>query len=294
MIEGEKTQFNGNLALLRVCTIIFMVNVLSYVISMFFAAGHGGVFASLWSALTTSSFEDYIGMIGMMIVSGVLFPVLLGILVIAFILGLGIYVLVKKNVTALKILAVLMGIWNLEWPVVINYLSGIPDFGNLAIGMILNANIVVIVAAFFVAPKQRMDENIVVREGFNLGLYRFCAVYFLVSGLSSSMHLFLGYPFLFPLVLFSFVGVLAGIFALVKKNADILTACALVMLAQVFWGMFVVLRMEGVSFFIVLRGVMHSILNAMTVVCIATFFIEPERTQFYLQRAKRVFLFWKK
>ena len=73
MSEGEKTQFKGNLALLRVCAIVFMVNVLGFVINMFFMAGQTGTLSSLWNAITTSSFEDCIGMIGMMIASGVFF-----------------------------------------------------------------------------------------------------------------------------------------------------------------------------------------------------------------------------
>ena len=36
MSEGEKIQFNGNLALLRVCAIVYIVNVLNFVFNMSF------------------------------------------------------------------------------------------------------------------------------------------------------------------------------------------------------------------------------------------------------------------
>ena len=297
MSEGEKTQFKGNLALLRVCAIVFMVNVIGFIVNMFFMAGQAGTLSSLWNAITTSSFEDCIGMIGMMIVSGVLFPVLLSVLAIAFVLGLAIFALVKKNVTALKILAVFTTIWIIVTPVIINYVAGTQDFASVAIGMVFNANFVAVVAAFFVTPKKRVEENkdVAVCEGFNLGLYRFCAAFFLVYGLNGTMIVFLGHIAI-PHVLFSFFAVMVGIFALVKKNTDILTACAVVMVAQIFIRMFQVLHLTHVSgggVFAVASVIAHCFLNAVMVVCIASFFVEPERTRFYLQRAKRV-LFWKK
>ena len=58
MSEGEKIQFTGNLALLRVCAIVFIVNLLNIVVNMSIIAARGGFFSSLWSALTNSSFED--------------------------------------------------------------------------------------------------------------------------------------------------------------------------------------------------------------------------------------------
>ena len=71
MSEGEKNQFNGNLALFRVCAIVYIVNVLNFVFNMSFMAGHGGFFSSLWSALTNSSFEDLLATVGLLIASGV-------------------------------------------------------------------------------------------------------------------------------------------------------------------------------------------------------------------------------
>lgn len=297
MSEGEKTQFKGNLALLRVCAIVFMVNVLGFVINMFFMAGQTGTLSSLWNAITTSSFEDCIGMIGMMIASGVFFPVLLSVLAIAFLLGLAIFALVKKNVTALKILAVFTTIWIVVTPVIINYVAGTHDFASVAIGMVFNANFVAVVAAFFVAPRKRVEENkdVAVCEGFNLGLYRFCAAFFLVYGLNGSMSVFLGH-LAFPHVLFSFVAVMIGIFALVKKNTGILTVCAIIMVVQIFISLFQILNLTHISgggFFATANVIAHCFLNATMVACVASFFVEPERTRSYLQCAKRV-LFRKK
>ena len=51
MSEGEKIQFTGNLALLRVCAIVYIVNVLNFVFNISFMAGHGGFFSSLGAHL---------------------------------------------------------------------------------------------------------------------------------------------------------------------------------------------------------------------------------------------------
>ena len=102
MSEGEKIQFNGNLALLRVCAIVYIVNVLNFVFNISFMAGHGGFFSSLWSALTNSSFEDLLATVGLLIVSGIGLPVLLGVLVFVVLLALGVFAIVKNNVMVLK------------------------------------------------------------------------------------------------------------------------------------------------------------------------------------------------
>ena len=47
---AEKTGFNGNLALLRVCAIILIVNVLSMVTNMLLMVGQGGGLLALWES----------------------------------------------------------------------------------------------------------------------------------------------------------------------------------------------------------------------------------------------------
>lgn len=290
-----------NLALLRVCAVIFIVYILGFITNMLLLVGYSGELASVWNAITTSSFEDLLGTLGLLVASGAIVPIALGTLAVVIALSLGIFALVKKNVTSLKILAVLMMVWVVAWPAFLSCLSGLQFSGGVAIGMIFNANLVAIVAAFFVAPKKRVDAKhdeamreeesgtSVVRNGFNLGLYRFCAIYFLVSGIGGTAGMIVGRWSVLFVVLFNFVAVLAGIFALVKKKTDILTACALLMIVQVFWISFHALHMESTGFFMTAGAVLRSIFNTMTVVCVATFFIEPERTRMYFRKVKSLF-----
>ena len=271
-MNEKKVSFNGNLALFRVCAIIFIISLLKIIASVLFM-GNGGVLALLWSTLTTSSFEDILAMVGLFIASAVGGPFALAGLAILVSLGLGIFAFVKKNVTALKILAVIM----IAWQVLSPFYFGAP--GSVVTGLILNVNLVAAVAVFFIVPKKRVEENkdVLTYEGFNLGLYRFCAIYFLVAGLSgvagSIFH-----AFMLSQVLIGIVSVLAGIWALVKKTTEILMVCSLAIFVQVFWNMLQTIGQKGFDFIWVPDLLIHSLLHATTVVCVAVFFIEPERT----------------
>ena len=168
-------------------------------------AGHGGFFSSLWSALTNSSFEDLLATVGLLVASGVGLVVLLGVLAFAVLLALGIFALVKKNVKALKILAVLFLIWIVMSAFAINPISGLlgNEIGqvNIAqsfINLIFNVNVVVAVAAFFVTSKKQ-NKNATVDDTFNLGLFRLCAIFFTVSGLNSLSHFIFVQPPVFQL-----------------------------------------------------------------------------------------------
>ena len=288
MCEGEnkveeKTQFTGNLALLRVCSIIFIISLLKIIASVLFM-GKGGVLVLLWSTLTTSSFEDILAMVGLLIASAVVGPLALAGLAILVSLGLGIFAFVKKNVTALKILAVIM----IAWQVLLPFNFGAP--GPVVTGLIFNVNLVAAVAVFFIAPKKRVEENkdVATYEGFNLGLYRFCAIYFLVAGLSGVAGSV--YVFILSQVLLGIVSVLAGIWALVKKKTEILMVCSLAIFAQVFWSMVQTIGRKGFEFFMVPDLLIHSLLHSTIVVCVATFFIEPERTRSYFNKVKSLFV----
>ena len=280
---AEKTQFNGNLALFRVCAIIFIISLLKIIASVLFMGN--GVLVLLWSTLTTSSFEDILAMVGLFIASAVGGPIALAALAILVSLGLGIFALVKKNVTALKILAVIM----IAWQVLSPFYFGAP--GSVVTGLILNVNLVAAVAVFFIVPKKRVEENkdVLTYEGFNLGLYRFCAIYFLVAGLSgvagSIFH-----AFMLSQVLIGIVSVFAGIWALVKKKTEILMVCSLAIFVQVFWNMLQTIGQKGFDFIWVPDLLIHSLLHATTVVCVAVFFIEPELTRTYFNKVKSLFV----
>ena len=240
MSEGEKNQFNGNLALLRVCAIVYIVNVLNFVFNMSFMAGHGGFFSSLWSALTNSSFEDLLATVGLLIASGVGLLVLLGVLVFAVLLALGIFALVKKSVKALKILAVLFLIWVVLCAFAMNPISGLlgnemreVNLAQSFISLIFNINVVVAVAAFFVVPKKRDESEAVANEDFNLGLFRLCAICFAVSGLNSLSHFICVQTPVFQLAFFGVVYLAVGVFALAKKNVPVLMVGSLMMFVKI-------------------------------------------------------------
>ena len=278
----EKPAFNGNLALFRVCAIIFIVSLLKIIASVLFM-GKGGVLVLLWSTLTTSSFEDILAMVGLLIASAVVGPLAPAGLAILVSLGLGIFAFVKKNVTALKILAVIM----IAWQVLLPFNFGAP--GPVVTGLIFNVNLVAAVAVFFIASKKRVEENkdVATYEGFNLGLYRFCAIYFLVAGLSGVAGSV--YVFILSQVLLGIVSVLAGIWALVKKKTEILMVCSLAIFAQVFWSMVQTIGRKGFEFFMVPDLLIHSLLHSTIVVCVAVFFIEPELTRTYFNKVKSLF-----
>lgn len=284
-----------NLALLRVCTIVFFVNILGFIISMLFMAVHSGELASLWNALTTSSFEDLLGTGGLLIASGVLVPFVLGILTVIVFFALGIFALVKKNVKALKILAVLFLIWILMSAFAINPISGLlgNEIGqvNIAqsfINLIFNVNVVVAVAAFFVASKMRVEENgiAVADDTFNLGLFRLCAIFFTVSGVNSLSHFIFMQPPVFQLAFFGVVNLAVGVFALVKKNVIVLMVGSLMVLIHILFNLFNFIRISGLDPYIATTLVFHAIFNTSTVIAIAVFFIKPELVKRCLKRIK--------
>ena len=293
MSEGEKIQFDGNLALLRVCAIVFMANLLNFVFNMSVIAGRGGVFNSLWSALTTSSFEDLLGTFGLLIASGVGLVVLLGVLTVVVLLALGVFALVKKNVKALKILAVLFLIWIVMGAFAINPISGLlgnemreVNFAQSFINLIFNVNVVVAIAAFFVTSKKRDESGAFANEEFNLGLFRLCAIFFTVSGLNSLSHFIFMQPPVFQLALFGVVYLAVGVFALVKKNVPILMAGSLMILIHILFNLFNFIRISELDPYIIATLGFHTLFNTSTVIGVAVFFIKPEWVKGILQKIK--------
>ena len=293
MSEGEKIQFNGNLALLRVCAIVYIVNVLNFVFNMSFMAGHGGFFSSLWSALTNSSFEDLLATVGLLIASGVGLLVLLGVLAVVALLALGIFALVKKSVKALKILAVLFLIWVVLCAFAMNPISGLlgnemreVNLAQSFISLIFNINVVVAVAAFFVVPKKRDESEAVANEDFNLGLFRLCAIFFIVSGLNSLAHFVCTQSPLFQLAFFGVVNLAVGVFALVKKNVPVLVAGSLMIFIQILLNLFNFIRISGLDPYMAASLVSHAVFNTSTVIAVAVFFIKPEWVKSCLQKIK--------
>lgn len=293
MSEGEKIQFTGNLALLRVCAIVYIVNVLNFVFNMSFMAGHGGFFSSLWSALTNSSFEDLLATVGLLIVSGIGLPVLLGVLLFVVLLALGVFAIVKNNVMVLKILAVLLLIWvfaSVFIIIPIHVLMGDAvtkvDVQNF-INMVFNVNIVVAVAAFFVASKKHDESGAAAaEEPFNLGLFRLCAIFFIVSGLNSLAHFVCTQSPLFQFAFFGVVNLAVGVFALAKENPAVLIAGSLMMFVKILLNWLNFIRISGLDPYMVGSLVSHAVFNTSTVIAIAVFFIKPEWVKSCLQKMK--------
>ena len=281
MSEGEKNQFNGNLALFRVCVIVFIANLLNFVVNMCISAGHGGFFSSLWSALTNSSFEDLLATVGLLVASGVGLVVLLGVLAFAVLLALGIFAFVKKSVKALKILAVLFLIWVVLCAFAMNPISGLlgnemreVNLAQSFISLIFNINVVVAVATFFVTS-EKQDL-----------LLRLCAICFAVSGLNSLSHFIFTQLPVFQLAFFGVVYLAVGVFALVKKNVPVLMVGSFMIFIQILLNLFNFIRISGLDLYIAVSLVAHTLFHTSTVIAIAVFFIKPEWVKSFLQKIK--------
>lgn len=292
MCEGEKVegkiQFNGNLALFRVCAITLIVNLVGLVAGLLFSVGQDRFFlASLWNALTTSSLDDFIGMAGLFIASGIGIPVMLGFVAFVAAFALSIYALVKKKVVILKIYAVLLLIWIFLQTLAIDPISAL-DEGARQIGAgtriansLMNVYIVVAISIFFIESK-RAEKIVDVGGNLNLGLLRFCAAIFIVSGLNGFANAFLLQSFSWTYVPFCVLIVVAAVFALVKKNSMILVAGSLMMFVQIICSMFqVAMALEWNALYFV-NVAISFILNPAFVACVASFFVEPERIKRYL------------
>lgn len=285
----EKVGFNGNLALFRVCAITLIVNLVGLVAGLLFSVGQDRFFlASLWNALTTSSLDDFIGMAGLFIASGIGIPVMLGFVAFVAAFALSIYALVKKKVVILKIYAVLLLIWIFLQTLAIDPISALDEgvrqigAGTRIANSLMNVYIVVAVSIFFIESK-RAEKIVDVGGNLNLGLLRFCAVIFIVSGLNGFVNAFLLQSFSWTYVPFCVLIVVAAVFALVKKNSMILVAGSLMMFVQIICSMFqVAMALEWNALYFV-NVAISFILNPAFVACVASFFVEPERIKRYFQ-----------
>ena len=293
MCEGEKVegkiQFNGNLALFRVCAITLIVNLVGLVAGLLFSVGQDRFFlASLWNALTTSSLDDFIGMAGLFIASGIGIPVMLGFVAFVAVFALSIYALVKKKVVILKIYAVLLLIWIFLQTLAIDPISALDEgvrqigAGTRIANSLMNVYIVVAVSIFFIESK-RAEKIVDVGGNLNLGLLRFCAVIFIVSGLNGFVNAFLLQSFSWTYVPFCVLIVVAAVFALVKKNSMILVAGSLMMFVQIICSMFQVAKALEWNALYFVNVAISFILNPAFVACVASFFVEPERIKRYFQ-----------
>jgi len=201
---------------------------------------------------------------------------------------LAIYAFVKKKVVVLKIYAVLLLIWIFLQTLAIDPISALDEgvrqigAGTRIANSLMNVYIVVAVSIFFIESK-RAEKIVDVGGNLNLGLLRFCAAIFIVSGLNGFANAFLLQSFSWTYVPFCVLIVVAAVFALVKKNSMILVAGSLMMFVQIICSMFQVAKALEWNALYFVNVAISFILNPAFVACVASFFVEPERIKRYFQ-----------
>ena len=151
------------------------------------------------------------------------------------------------------------------------------NFAQSFINLVFNVNVVVAVAAFFVASKKHDESGAAAaEEPFNLGLFRLCAIFFIVSGLNSLAHFVCTQSPLFQFAFFGVVNLAVGVFALAKENPAVLIAGSLMMFVKILLNWLNFIRISGLDPYMV-----GSLVSA-----IAVFFIKLEWVKSCLQKMK--------
>jgi len=260
-----------NLALLRVCAAVMIMNALYNIASLFFNM----------STTDDGSSGFYVSLV----------------FVYAILLIYGIVALVKKNIRILKVYAVWIAICILIGSImdVMNfnrvYLPLGVGYGRLfnsLLERIVNPMIVFVVAVFFIEPK----------KATSFGLFQFCAAFFLVDGandmIQSIVSLFKGAEsFSIVNAVLALLPIALGVFAMVKRNSLILKIYAVIAFVELLWGSLGYMRENMYGGYYVASAFVGLMFNTFLVVCVATFFIEPEKTRDYFQRVKSLFVKWK-
>ena len=267
-----------NLALLRVCAAVMIMSSLYNIASLFFN-------------MFTAEMTGDVNPIGFFIAS---------LLLCVIIFALGTVALVKQNVLVLKIYAVC---------VVVSILGGtvvdIMNFNRLPLGVsyshlfnsllerIVNPLLVFIVAVFFIKPKKATQ----------FGLLQFCAAFFLVDGandvIKSVVRLFskdaenLVESFSIVNAAMILLPIAVGVFAIVKRNSLVLKIYAVIAFVEVLWGSLEYMCKNMYGGYYVANTLIGLVFSTFLVVCVATFFIEPEETRACFNKVKRIVLRWK-
>jgi hypothetical protein len=258
-----------NLALLRVCAAVMIMNALYNIAGLLFNM----------STTDDDSSGFYVSLV----------------FVYAILLIYGIVALVKKNIRILKVYAVWIAIC-----ILIGSIMDIMNFNRLPLGVsyshlfnsllerIVNPMIVFVVAVFFIEPK----------KATSFGLFQFCAAFFLVDGandmIQSIVSLFKGAEsFSIVNAVLALLPIALGVFAIVKRNSLILKIYAVIAFVELLWGSLGYMRENMYGGYYVASAFVGLMFNTFLVVCAATFFIEPEKTRDYFQKVKSLFVKWK-
>lgn len=258
-----------NLALLRVCAAVMIMNALYNIAGLLFNM----------STTDDDSSGFYVSLV----------------FVYAILLIFGIVALVKKNIRILKVYAVWIAIC-----ILIGSIMDIMNFNRLPLGVsyshlfnsllerIVNPMIVFVVAVFFIEPK----------KATSFGLFQFCAAFFLVDGandmIQSIVSLFKGAEsFSIVNAVLALLPIALGVFAIVKRNSLILKIYAVIAVVQMLWGSLGYMRENMYGGYYVANTLIGLVFSSFLAVCAATFFIEPEKTRDYFQKVKSLFVKWK-
>ena len=258
-----------NLALLRVCAAVMIMNALYNIAGLLFNM----------STTDDGSSGFYVSLV----------------FVYAILLIYGIVALVKKNIRILKVYAVWIAIC-----ILIGSIMDIMNFNRLPLGVsyshlfnsllerIVNPMIVFVVAVFFIEPK----------KATSFGLFQFCAAFFLVDGandmIQSIVSLFKGAEsFSIVNAVLALLPIALGVFAIVKRNSLILKIYAVITVVQMLWGSLGYMRENMYGVYYVANTLIGLVFSSFLAVCAATFFIEPEKTRDYFQKVKSLFVKWK-
>lgn len=265
-----------NLQLLRICAAIMIMSSLYNIASLLFKK---------FNEEMTGDIEP----LGFYIAS-VLFCVI--------IFALGIVTLVKKNVLILKIYAVWI-IISILFGTVVDVMNfnrfylplgvGYDYLFNSLLERIVTPMIVFVVAVFFIKP----------RTATQFGLLQFCAAFFLVDGLRAFFQSIVSLlskgvgSFSIVNAALILLPIAVGVFAIVKRNSLVLKIYAVIAFVQMLWGSLGYMRENMYGGYYIANTLIGLMFSTFFVVCVATFFIEPEETRAYLQKAKSLFIKWK-
>ena len=151
--------------------------------------------------------------------------------------------------------------------------------------------LVVCIAAFFIAPPK--NETVDTDQKINMGLLWFCTAYFLVNAANNLIKMILNFSFSTDIIVMVLVSIVAGIFALVKKNTLVLKIYSIVAFVYISWNTWDFVREHMYGTYYVWGAILGIIFNSFFVVCAATFFVNPEETKLYAQKLKALFFKWK-
>ena len=272
-----------NLALLRVCSIALIANGLNNI---------AGILLQLFTSRTEG--EPFFSNYGL--------PILLcGIFVIVAAIAL-----VKKTPLLLKILSVIAIISSLVGAITYtvffynHILSASIGYSYLLeklANTFVNASFVVWIAVFFI-------DRAITNSKQNLGLLQFCATFFIVNAINCLVNMIMSFftyrmnnpeqPHSMFVIVMILIPVAAGIFSLVKKNALVLMAYSIITFVYLSWNTLDYVRENMFGGYYIWSAILGMLFNSFYVVCAATFFIDIEETKLYVQKAKSLFLRWKK